>query len=68
MRPLGGADEDTITLIPALEFDPVEPATFAWRNPDQAGNHAAALLLLDALRLKLRAGGGPFRSFGNIAV
>ena len=68
LRPLGGADEDTITLIPELEFEPVTPATFAWPNPEQAGNHAAALLLRDALRLKLRAGGGPFRSFGNIAV
>jgi hypothetical protein len=68
LRPLGGADEDIITLIPELEFFPVESATFAWPNPDQAGNHAAALLLRDALRLKLRAGGGPFRSFGNIAV
>ena len=57
LRPLGGADEDIITLIPALEFEPVTPATFAWPNPEQTGNHAAALLLRDALRLKLRAGG-----------
>lgn len=68
LRPLGGADDDTIALIPELELQPVEPATFPWPDPDQAGNHAAALLLRDALRLKLRAGGGPFRSFGNIAV
>ena len=68
LRPLGGADEDTISLIPELELTPVEAATFAWPNPDQSGNHAAALLLRDALRLKLRAGGGPFRSFGNISV
>ncbi len=68
LRPLGGADNDTIALIPELELQPVEPATFAWPQPEQAGNHAAALLLRDALRLKLRAGGGPFRSFGNIAV
>lgn len=68
LRPLGGADEDIITLIPELEFEPVAPATFAWPDPEQTGNHAAALLLRDALRLKLRAGGGPFRSFGNIAV
>lgn len=68
LRPLGGADDDTISLIPSLEFLPVAPATFPWPEPDQAGNHAAALLLRDALRLKLRAGGGPFRSFGNIAV
>lgn len=68
LRPLGGADDDTISLIPDLEIQPVEPATFPWPQPEQAGNHAAALLLRDALRLKLRAGGGPFRSFGNIAV
>lgn len=68
LRPLGGADNDIIALIPELEFQPVEPATFPWPNPDKPGNHAAALLLRDALRLKLRAGGGPFRSFGNIAV
>lgn len=68
LRPLGGADDDIVALIPELELQPVEPATFPWPQPEQAGNHAAALLLRDALRLKLRAGGGPFRSFGNIAV
>lgn len=68
LRPLGGADADVITLLPELEFNPVEPASFAPPDPAQAGNHAAALLLRDALRLKLRAGAGPFRSFGNIAV
>lgn len=68
LRPLGGADEDIIALIPDLEFQTVEPATFPRPDPEHPGNHTAALLLRDALRLKLRAGGGPFRSFGNIAV
>ncbi|QDS15202.1 helicase-related protein [Xanthomonas arboricola] len=68
MRPLGGADDESIALVPALELHPVEPATFDWPDPARAGNHAAALLLRDALRLTLRAGAGPFRSFGNIAV
>ena len=68
LRPLGGADDDSIALIPELELQAVAPATFPWPEPEQAGNHAAALLLRDALRLKLRAGGGPFRAFGNIAV
>lgn len=68
LRPLGGADEDIISLIPELEFEPVEHATFAWPNPNTPGNHSAALLLRDALRLSLRTGAGPFRSFGNIAV
>jgi superfamily II DNA or RNA helicase len=68
LRPLGGADEDIVSIIPALELLTVEPATFAWPDPTYPGNHSAALLLRDALRLKLRSGGGPFRSFGNIAV
>jgi len=68
LRPLGGSDEDIVALIPDLESRPVAPASFEWPTPSQAGNHAAALLLRDALRLKLRAGAGPFRSFGNIAV
>jgi superfamily II DNA or RNA helicase len=68
LRPLGGSDEDIVTLIPALELEPPAPATFPWPDPQQPGTHDAARLLRDALRLKLRAGAGPFRSFGNIAV
>lgn len=68
LRPLSGAEDESIALIPELELHPVEPATFDWPDPARAGNHAAALLLRDALRLTLRAGAGPFRSFGNIAV
>ena len=68
LRPLGGTDDDIISLIPDLELQAVEPATFPWPDSERPGNHSAALLLRDALRLKLRTGGGPFRSFGNIAV
>lgn len=68
LRPLSGAEDECIALIPELELHPVEPASFDWPDPVHAGNHAAALLLRDALRLTLRAGAGPFRSFGNIAV
>jgi superfamily II DNA or RNA helicase len=68
LRPLGGAEEDT-TLI-YLPLEPVAPraATFPPPDPKTTGAQAAALLLRDALRLKLRAGAGPFRSFGNISV
>lgn len=68
LRPLGGTDDDIIALIPDLELEPVKSATFPWPNAEKPGNHSGALLLRDALRLKLRTGGGPFRSFGNIAV
>lgn len=68
LRPLGGTDDDVIALIPELELEPVKPATFPWPDAEKPGNHSGALLLRDALRLKLRTGSGPFRSFGNIAV
>jgi superfamily II DNA or RNA helicase len=68
LRPLGGTDDDIIALIPDLELEPVKSATFPWPDAEKPGNHSGALLLRDALRLKLRTGGGPFRSFGNIAV
>lgn len=68
LRPLGGSGEDLVTLIPELEFEAPRPATFPRPEPRQTGAHDAALLLRDALQLKLRSGAGPFRSFGNIAV
>ncbi len=68
LRPLSGADDESIALIPELELTPIQPATFAPPDPAHPGNHAAARLLHDALRLTLRAGAGPFRSFGSIAV
>jgi superfamily II DNA or RNA helicase len=68
LRPLGGAEEDATVIYLPLEATPPRPATFPPPNPEKTGAQAAALLLRDALRLKLRAGAGPFRSFGNIAV
>lgn len=68
LRPLGGSDSDITTLDPTLEFTAPSQATFPWPDSACPGNHDAARLLRDALLLKLRAGAGPFRSFGNIAV
>lgn len=68
LRPLGGAEKDESLIYLPLERQPVAPATFPWPRLEQARNHAASQLLLDALQLKLRNGAGPFRSFGNIAV
>ena len=50
LRPLGGVEDETIALLPELELLPVEHATFEAPDPARAGNHAAALLLRDALR------------------
>ncbi|WP_137893524.1 helicase-related protein [Ramlibacter sp. 2FC] len=68
LRPLGGGEKDESLIYLPLERQPVQPATFLWPRIEQARNHAASQLLLDALQLKLRNGAGPFRSFGNIAV
>jgi superfamily II DNA or RNA helicase len=68
LRPLGGGERDETLIYLPLERQPVQPATFPWPTVDQARNHSASQMLLDALQLKLRSGAGPFRSFGNIAV
>ena len=68
LRPLGGAEEDATLICLPLEPEPPTAATFDLPNPNKPGSQEAALLLRDALRLKLRAGAGPFRSFGNLNV
>jgi len=68
LRPLGGSDEDATVIYLPLERKAPQPATFAPPDPTKGGSQAAGLLLRDSLRLKLRAGAGPFRSFGNLAM
>jgi superfamily II DNA or RNA helicase len=68
LRPLGGSEDDTTLVYLPLEPESPVAATFDLPDPAKPGSHVAALLLRDALRLKLRAGAGPFRGFGNISV
>jgi superfamily II DNA or RNA helicase len=68
LRPLGGSEDDATLIYLPLEPERPVAASFDLPDPNKPGSQAAALLLRDALRLKLRAGAGPFRSFGNIAV
>ena len=68
LRPLGAAEDDATLIFLPIERQPVTPASFPWPTVAQSANYAAGELLRDALRLKLRSGAGPFRSFGNIAV
>ncbi len=68
LRPLSGSDTDITRIFPPLERMPVEPASFQPPDPAKPGVSSAVRLLQQALMLKLRAGAGPFRSFGNIAV
>ena len=68
LRPLSGSEADETVIVPSLESEPPTSASFAPPDPSKLGNAAQAELLRDALRLKLRSGAGPFRSFGNLGV
>jgi hypothetical protein len=68
LRPLGGGDQTIATLFWPLEGEQVQPASFALPDPALSGSQSSALLLRDALLLKLRAGAGPFRCLGNVAL
>ena len=68
LRPLGGAEDDATLIYLPLEPEAPVAASFGLPDPGRPGSREAALLLRDALRLKLRAGAGPFRSFGNLNV
>ncbi len=68
LRPLGGSDEDIALILPALEKEAVKSAQFPMPDCSTPGTHDAAIMMRDALLLKMRNGAGPFRSFGNIAV
>lgn len=68
LRPLGGSEEDATLLYLPMEPQAPTSATFPLPDPGKSGAQAAGLLMRDALRLKLRAGAGPFRSFGNLTV
>lgn len=66
LRPLGGAEDDTSLIYLPVEPEEPVPATFGLPDPEKPGSQEAAVILKDALLLKLRAGAGPFRSLGNI--
>ena len=68
LRPLGGTDGEACGLFLPLEGRYVTSASFAPPDPARAGDRTAGLLLRDATRLSFRAGAGPFRSLGKIAV
>lgn len=67
LRPLSGGDEERTVVHTGLEPD-ITSAHFPAPDPVHEGGQVEAALLADALRMSLRRGAGPFRSFGNIAV
>lgn len=68
LRPLGGVEDDATLIYLPLEREQPRPASFPPPDSTKTADQASALLLRDALLMKLRAGAGPFRSFGNLTV
>lgn len=68
LRPVGGSELEATWLHRDLEKGGIKPAIFPWPLEEDIGPSYAALLLKDAIMLKMRSGAGPFRSFGNIAI
>ncbi len=66
LRPLAGRDEDATVVYLPIEPEKPKPAQFDLPDPEQLGTKDELLLTWDALRLKLRSGAGPFRSFGSL--
>lgn len=67
LRPLSGGEADAQLLHPALEREPVRPASFALPETAGIATQDAARLLSEALRMSLRRGAGPFRSAARLA-
>ena len=68
LRPLGGTDSDVQIIMPLIEDTELESATFPVPDLTKPGSYSSALLLRNALRLKLTNAAGPFRSLGHVAV
>lgn len=68
LRPLSGNEEQICGIYQPLELEAVVPAQFPLPQPEAIQDHAAIQLLMDAARLSLRSGAGPFRCLGRLSV
>lgn len=68
LRPLSGSEEQVCGIYRPLELEPITSAQFPAPDPEAVQDHTAAQLLMDAARLSLRSGAGPFRSLGRLSV
>lgn len=68
LRPLSGNEDQVCGIYQPLELEPIEQAHFPAPTSDAVQDHTAAQLLMDAARLSLRSGAGPFRCLGRLSV
>ena len=65
LRPLSGNEEQICGIFTPLEGN-VEPAHFPPPGSEAISDHTTAQLLMEAARLSLRSGAGPFRCLGRL--
>ena len=68
LRPLSGNEDEVCGVFNKLGLEVIESAEFPAPQPEAIQDRQAALLLMDAARLSLRNGAGPFRSLGRLSV
>ncbi|PSB13149.1 helicase [filamentous cyanobacterium CCP2] len=68
LRPLSGSEDQICGFYRPLELESLEPAQFPVPIASAVQDHTAAQLLMDAARLSLRNGAGPFRCLGRLSV
>lgn len=68
LRPLSGNEDEILGIFDPLELESLAPAQFPNPCAQSLQDHTSALLLLDAARLTLRSGAGPFRCLGRLSV
>ncbi len=68
LRPLNGNEDQICGIYRPLKLEEIAPAHFPLPQPEAIQDHTAALLLMDAARLSLRSGAGPFHCLGHLSV
>ena len=68
LRPLSGNEDQIGGIYLPLELETIKPAQFPPPQPQAVQDHTAAQLLMNAARLSLRNGAGPFRCLGRLSV
>ena len=68
LRPLSGNEDQICGIYQPLELEAIAPAHFPLPQPEAISDHTAVQLLMDAARLSLRSGAGPFRCLGRLSV
>jgi superfamily II DNA or RNA helicase len=68
LKPLGGSDAEITGVFAGDGGEAVTSASFAPPSPTAFGTASGARLLVNAAKLAIRSGAGPFRSLGRLGV